>query len=126
LRDRSLIIGAVTEDDYEGVQLMRYSRHLAIAIVALAATGTIVVCPLSADAQHAQKCTLETLFGQYLVSANGRLFPKAFGVMKESVSAAAGYSLYNGDGTGTDYVTFTVDGVNQNVTSDSYEVHPEP
>jgi hypothetical protein len=26
------------------------------------------------------------------------------------VSAAAGYSTYNGDGTGTDWVTFTIDG----------------
>lgn len=28
----------------------------------------------------------------------------------ESVSAVAGFSVYNGDGTGADYVTFTVNG----------------
>jgi hypothetical protein len=63
------------------------------------------------------KCSLDTLKGQYLVAANGTLFPPAFGVSAPSVSAAAGYSIYNGDGTGTDFVTFTVNGVNQNVTS---------
>jgi len=62
-----------------------------------------------ANAQ-AKKCSLETLNGQYLDSATGRIFPPAFGVTKESVSAVAGYSVYNGDGTGTDYVTFTVNG----------------
>ena len=53
------------------------------------------------------------------MSATGTLFPPAFGVTEPSVSTAAGYSIYNGDGTGTDYVTFTVNGVNQNV-------HPLP
>jgi len=64
-----------------------------------------------------KNCTLETLKGQYLVAATGTLFPPAFGVTAPSVSTVAGYSIYNGDGTGTDYVTFTVNGVNQNVAS---------
>jgi hypothetical protein len=75
-----------------------------------------------------KKCTLDTLKGQYLVAAAGTLFPPAFGVKKRSVSAAAGYSTYNGDGTGTDYVTFTVNGVNQNVaspTSTSYTLNSD-
>jgi len=59
---------------------------------------------------HPAKCTLETLNGQYLVAANGTLFPPAFGVTGQSVSSAAGYSTYNGDGTGTDWVTFAIDG----------------
>lgn len=62
-----------------------------------------------ANAQ-AKKCSLETLNGQYLNNASGRIFPPAFGVTQESVSAVAGFSVYNGDGTGTDYVTFTVNG----------------
>jgi hypothetical protein len=41
----------------------------------------------------------------------------AFGVTEQSVSASAGYSLYNGDGTGEDHVTLTIDGVNQGVPS---------
>jgi hypothetical protein len=75
-----------------------------------------------------KKCTLATLKGQYLVAASGTLFPPAFGVTAPSVSTAAGYSIYNGDGTGTDYVTFTVNGVNQNVASPtptSYTLGPD-
>jgi hypothetical protein len=64
-----------------------------------------------------KKCILETLEGQYMVAAAGTLFPPAFGVTAPSVSTVAGYSIYNGDGTGTDYVTFAVNGVNQNVAS---------
>jgi hypothetical protein len=45
------------------------------------------------------------------------LFPPAFGVTEPSTSEAAGYSLYNGDGTGTDYVTFTINGINTGVSS---------
>ena len=39
------------------------------------------------------------------------MFPPAFGVTEPAVSEAAGYSIFNCDGTGTDYVTFTVNGV---------------
>lgn len=84
------------------------------------ATGVLIsVGLLNVEQGYAaeKKCTLETLKGQYLVAATGTLFPPAFGVTAPSVSAAAGYSIYNGDGTGTDYVTFTVNGVNQNVES---------
>jgi hypothetical protein len=95
---------------------MRHTRHLVMTIATLAAMSPLMTAPAFSD-EHKDKCSLDTLFGQYLVSANGRLFPPAFGVSKESVSAAAGYSIYNGDGTGTDYVTFTVNGVNANVAS---------
>ena len=67
--------------------------------------------PYAGEYDHPTKCTLETLNGQYLVASNGTLFPPAFGVTEQSVSAVAGYSIYNGDGTGTDWVTFTIDGV---------------
>jgi hypothetical protein len=65
---------------------------------------------------RAVKCTLETLKGQYLRSTNGMLIPPVplFSIpagAPPSVTAAAYYSIYNGDGTGTDYVTFTVNGV---------------
>lgn len=95
---------------------MRCARYLMMTIATLAAISGLIAAPASAD-EHKDKCSLDTLFGQYLVAATGRLFPPAFGVSKESVSAAAGYSIYNGDGTGTDYVTFTVNGVNANVAS---------
>jgi hypothetical protein len=57
-----------------------------------------------------KQCSLATLKGQFMVTATGTLFPPAFGVTAPSVSTVAGYSIYNGDGTGTDYVTFAVDG----------------
>jgi hypothetical protein len=60
---------------------------------------------------HPTKCSLATLKGQYLGAATGTLFPPAFGVTKPAVSAVAGYSIYNGDGTGEDFVTFSINGV---------------
>jgi hypothetical protein len=83
---------------------MRYAP-LIFGVAALA----LMVGHSPANAQ-AKKCSLETLKGQYLNNATGRIFPPAFGVTMESVSAVAGYSVYNGDGTGTDFVTFTVNG----------------
>ena len=65
----------------------------------------------------AKGCTLATLNGQYLFAAPATLFPPAFGVKAPSVSNAAGYHIFNGDGTGTDFVTFTVNGVDQHVPS---------
>ena len=62
-------------------------------------------------------CTLATLNGQYLFAGSGTLFPPAFGVTAPAVGASAGYHIFNGDGTGTDFVTFTVNGVNQHVPS---------
>jgi hypothetical protein len=83
--------------------------------------GLLIGASLFVQPAHAGggavKCSLATLRGQYLVAASGTLFPPAFGVSEASISEAAGYSLYNGDGTGTDYVTFTVNGVNANVAS---------
>jgi hypothetical protein len=71
---------------------------------------------------HAPKCTLETLKGQYLGSTNGMLIPPVplFSIPAGTpplVTAAAYYSAYYGDGTGMDWVTFTVNGVNADVTS---------
>jgi hypothetical protein len=71
---------------------------------------------------HSPKCTLETLKGQYLGAANGMLIPPVplFSIPATTpplVTAAAFYSTYYGDGTGMDWVTFTVNGVNADVTS---------
>jgi hypothetical protein len=90
---------------------MKRLRSTAIGAVTLAGMALLTVGrPYAGEYDHPTKCTLETLNGQYLVAANGTLFPPAFGVTEQSVSAAAGYSTYNGDGTGTDWVTFTIDG----------------
>jgi hypothetical protein len=71
---------------------------------------------------QAAKCTLETLKGQYLGATNGMLIPPVplFSIPAGTpplVTAAGYYSAYYGDGTGMDWVTFTVNGVNADVTS---------
>ena len=63
------------------------------------------------------KCTKATLKGRYLFAGTGAIFPPAFGVTEESVGAAAGIHVFNGDGTGKDYVTFTLNGIDQHVPS---------
>ena len=53
-------------------------------------------------------CTLETLKGRYLFAWSGAVLPPAFGVTEQTLSGAAGYHTFNGDGTGTDTVTVRV------------------
>jgi hypothetical protein len=85
--------------------------------------GAGVLGPSADAGGGANKCSLETLKGQYLGPASGTVFPPAFGVSEPSVSEATGYSIFNGDGTGTDYVTFTINGaviVDNGVTPFTY------
>jgi hypothetical protein len=63
------------------------------------------------DNKQAPTCTLETLKGRYLFGASGTLLPPAFGVTQQSLASTAGYHIFNGDGTGTDIVTFRINGV---------------
>jgi hypothetical protein len=79
---------------------------------------------------RATKCTLATLKARYLFAGIGTLFPGAFGglITVESVGAAAGYHIFNGNGSGQDFVTFTINGVDQNVPSPNqltYTLNPE-
>jgi hypothetical protein len=69
------------------------------------------------DNDHPSKCTLATLNGQYMFGGPGTLFPPAFGVTAPSSAASAGFHIFNGDGTGTDFVTFSVNGIDQHVPS---------
>ena len=95
---------------------MKRLRSPAIGAVTLAGMALLTVeRPNAGEFDHPAKCTLETLKGQYLVAGNGMLIPPVplFQIpagAPPSVTAAAAYSIYNGDGTGTDWVTFTVDG----------------
>ena len=66
---------------------------------------------------RATQCSLKTLKGRYLFAAPGTAFPPAFGVKEVSVSNAAGFHIFNRDGTGQDYVTLTINGIDQNVPS---------
>ena len=91
----------------------------AIGIGVLASAGPLAVEQGYAG-ENEGKCTLATLNGQYLFAGSGTLFPPAFGIPKgtpPSPAASAGYHIFNGDGTGTDFVTFTVNGVDQHVPS---------
>jgi len=87
----------------------------ALGLAALLSVGLLTV--EQGDADGATGCTLATLKGQYLFAGSGTLFPPAFGVTEPSLANSAGYHIFNGDGTGTDFVTFSVNGVNQNVGS---------
>jgi hypothetical protein len=58
------------------------------------------------------KCTLKTLKGRYLFAQSGTLLPPAFGVTEPTPSQAAGFHIFNGDGTGTDVVTVRIGGAN--------------
>jgi hypothetical protein len=106
-------------DDQKGVADMKYAGLCAIGIIV--SVGPLAVGQGYAGENQA-KCSLETLNGQYLVAGNGMPIPPVplFSIPAGTlplVTAAACYSIYNGNGTGTDYVTFTVNGINANVTS---------
>jgi hypothetical protein len=73
-------------------------------------------------------CSLKTLEGRYLFALQGTLLPPAFGITEPTLSAAAGFHIFDGDGTGTDIVTFRLGGVtvleNQEATL-SYTVNAD-
>jgi hypothetical protein len=86
--------------------MKRVGLWAAIGIGIFITVGLITVEPGYAE----EKCTLKTLKGRYLFALTGTLFPPAFGVTAPTPSNAAGFHIFNGDGTGTDIVTFTVGG----------------
>jgi hypothetical protein len=53
-------------------------------------------------------CTLATLKGRYLFGGIATLLPPA--TTQATLLAVAGYHIFNGDGTGTDVVTSTING----------------
>lgn len=97
----------------------------AIGIAALAIAG-----PIATHAgENGGRCTLATLNGQYLFNGSGTLFPPAFGLTSGTATGtSAGFHIFNGDGTGTDFVTFSVNGVDQHVPSPlaiTYTLNPD-
>jgi hypothetical protein len=54
------------------------------------------------------KCTLATLKGRYLFAGTSTTVPPAG--EEPTLSASAGYHIFRGDGTGTDFVTLVVNG----------------
>ena len=88
--------------------IMKKSMYLpmAAALLTVALAG-----PAVADDGVVPPCTLKTLKGRYLVADKGTILPPAFGVTAPTPGSNAGFHLFNGDGTGTDIVTFRVNGV---------------
>jgi hypothetical protein len=73
-------------------------------------------------------CTLKTLKGRYLFAMAGPLLPPAFGITEPTPSDAAGFHIFNGDGTGTDIVTFRLGGetvLENEVSPLTYTVNPD-
>jgi hypothetical protein len=95
-----------------------------IAIAGMSLSGTLA----ASNDDGPRACTLATLKGRYLFAFSGPLLPPAFGVTKPTPSNAAGFHIFNGDGTGTDTVTFTIGGqiVLENVVAPiSYAVNAD-
>lgn len=55
-------------------------------------------------------CTLKTLQGRYLFSQPGMALPPFLGITELTPVNAAGFHIFNGDGTGQDIVTVRVGG----------------
>jgi hypothetical protein len=92
----------------------RRMRPLAIA-AGLVAIVALSFGPLGASNEQElqgsdgpQGCTPATLRGRYLFAESGVLLPPAFGVAAPTQAADAGVEIFNGDGTGTNTVTFRV------------------
>jgi hypothetical protein len=62
------------------------------------------------EKDQAPTCTLKTLKGRYLFSQPAMLVPPAFGITEPTPGNAAGFHIFNGDGTGTDIVTLRLGG----------------
>lgn len=118
-----------------GTRFLSRLRSLAIATGLVATIGMSLSARLNAADEQESKlpdnhrgCTLATLQGRYLFAESGLLLPPAFGVSVPTQAADAGFHIFNGDGTGTDTVTFRVGNniVLQNVPSPLvYTVNPD-
>ena len=94
-----------------GPRFLRRTIPVAIAaglvtIAGLSLSGTVT----ASNDDGPRGCTVATLKGRYLFAFSATLLPPAFGVTKPTPSNAAGFNVFNGDGTGTDTVTLTIDG----------------
>jgi hypothetical protein len=90
---------------------MRQIRRGALAAGLLVMTGLGLSGTLAAsNADEGKACRLSTLKGRYLYTFSATLLPPAFGVTGPTASNAAGVQVFNGDGTGTDTVTFNLGG----------------
>jgi hypothetical protein len=100
------------ESEGREANIMKRAALWVVGIAVLVSVGLLTVEQgFAIEKDGAPKCTLSTLKGRYLFSAPAVVFPPAFGVSETSVGNAAGFHIFNGDGTGHDYVTLTLNGV---------------
>ena len=108
---------------------MKRAGLWAIGIGALVGAGLLPMGRAYAgEDDHPTRCTLATLNGQYLFNGTGTLFPPAFGVTSASTGTSAGFHIFNGDGTGTDFVAFSINGtivVPSSSTPITYTLNPD-
>jgi hypothetical protein len=103
------------ESERREANIMKRVGLWALGIGVLVSVGLLTVEQGFAD-DGAPKCTLATLKGRYLFATSGTLFSPD-GLTEQAVGNAAGFHIFNGNGTGHDYVTFTVNGIDQHVPS---------
>ena len=109
--------------------MKRVGLWAAIGIGLCITVGLLTVEPGYAEEKEPEPmCTLETLKGRYLFAQSGTTLPPAFGVTEPTPGHAAGFHIFNGDGTGTDIVTFRLGGVTvleNEVTPITYTVNAD-
>jgi hypothetical protein len=85
-------------------------KHLVwtIAIVLCGSAGVLAAPQEPIEATSTPKCTVATLKGRYLFGGIATLVPPASG--GQALLAVAGYHVFNGDGTGKDFVAASING----------------
>lgn len=103
-------------------RLVRRTIPIAIATVLVAIAGLSLSGSVAASNsdEGVQRCTLATLKGRYLFADAGTLLPPA--VPQPTLTAWAGFHVFNGDGTGTATVTVRIGGTIV-LRSDEYSSH---
>jgi hypothetical protein len=110
--------------------MKRVGLWAAIGIGIFITVGLLTVEPgYAEEKEHEPTCTLNTLKGRYLFGGIATLLPPAFGMTEgQALLAVAGYHIFNGDGTGIDIVTTSINGEldRENfVTPIRYTVNPD-
>jgi len=115
------------ESEGREASMMKRVGLWAVGIGVLAGLGLLTAEQGFSD-DGGPKCTPATLKGRYLFAAAGNLFPPAFGLTEQAIGNAAGFHIFNGNGSGQDYVTFTINGIDQHVPSPNslmYTLNPD-
>jgi hypothetical protein len=87
---------------------MKHTDRWIVWVALSLAVGLFAAEPGSAEEGNGPKCTLATLKGRYLFGGIATLLPPASG--EPAYLAVAGYHIFNGDGTGTDVLSATLNG----------------